>query len=278
MDAAGLFPISHTKVQSFRRCRKQYWFEYVSGLPKPPKLMNAAGIVGSAVHAAMKVLTESGSRRAGKAALDAYLAMPAHECAGPETDWFEQAGAMFEQGCAFATAIRGSDCWAEKETYAFSQTRGIRLYVKADRIDRLDDTTWQVTDWKTGRYLDDDVVTEQLRLAHVALRSTLRLSCRAEHVVRAVAVSLRPEADPPRVMRLTREHAAATMDEYGGQAVRMQATTDWSPSPGPHCRLCTWQNDCPVAEIGGAVGDWDNLEDDEADATLSEAAGSTAGV
>ena len=36
----ALYTISHSRVQAFFQCRKKYWFEYLSDLPKPPDPMN----------------------------------------------------------------------------------------------------------------------------------------------------------------------------------------------------------------------------------------------
>jgi len=82
--AERLFPISNAKVQCFNRCRKQFWFKYVSGLPWPDSPMNEAGVIGTGVHRAMSVLTETDDVDIGISELDAYLRMPVHELAGPE--------------------------------------------------------------------------------------------------------------------------------------------------------------------------------------------------
>ena len=43
------FRIFHSKVVSFERCRKQYWFRYVSDFQQPPERVTAEGLIGNAV-------------------------------------------------------------------------------------------------------------------------------------------------------------------------------------------------------------------------------------
>ena len=50
LPAMDLFRVTHTKVQSFLRCRKQYWFNYVSGYQYPDEEETPPIIIGNAVH------------------------------------------------------------------------------------------------------------------------------------------------------------------------------------------------------------------------------------
>ena len=78
-----LFQVTHTKIQSFQRCRKQYWFSYVSGLDWPPSRDTPAAIVGKGVHRAMRRLCETDHPEDAEHELDAYLRMPKHHEAAP---------------------------------------------------------------------------------------------------------------------------------------------------------------------------------------------------
>src|SRR5437762_9293767 len=95
-----LFRLSHTKIVSFNRCRKQYWFRYVSGLEWPAERDTPAAMMGTGVHRAMKVLCETGDPTDGEHELDAYVRMPKHEAIGPGTAEHRLAVQLYANGVA----------------------------------------------------------------------------------------------------------------------------------------------------------------------------------
>ncbi|HSE45652.1 MAG TPA: PD-(D/E)XK nuclease family protein, partial [Gemmatimonadales bacterium] len=93
-----LFTISWSKIAAFERCRKQFWYRYVSGMPSPRGEATPAGLVGQAVHRGMKALCDTGEPEDGIHEMETYLRMPSHECAGPGTDGWQRAFGYFEHG------------------------------------------------------------------------------------------------------------------------------------------------------------------------------------
>lgn len=245
--AEHLFPINHSRAQSFFRCRKQYWFRYLSGLPKPPDPMSPSGIVGTGVHRAMRVLCDSGDADVGAAELDVYLRMPVHEVAGPGTEWQAIALAAYDQGVTVHNSIDSEDRWAEKDTHAPYRPGGVILGARIDRVDRLTPDHWQIIDWKTGRIDYDDTTDDQLDIGHVALRTSLRSVVRRDATVTAIAWNLRTGAR--RVRQLIRADAVATLRKYSAIAARIQANTEFLASPGPMCAFCEWRPQCPESDL-----------------------------
>lgn len=256
MDGA-LFRLSHSKVQSFYRCRKQYWWEHLSGQTAPPEIQTAAGIIGKGVHRAMKVLCETGEAEDGANELDAYLRMPDHAAAGPGTEEQRTAFALFAAGCSAHATIASEDRWAELDTWVPAPRRGITVRARIDRADRLGSERYQVIDWKTGRFELDEVVDAQLDLGHLALRVVRQIPRTA--TVRAVAWNLR--TGEQRVRELERRDAAATMQRYAGIAARMRGTTAFEATPSPACGFCRWRPSCPEASATDR-GEWDTENDD----------------
>lgn len=253
-----LFKVTHTKVEAFRRCRKQYWFGYVSGLVWPEPGDPPAAIVGNGVHRAMQKLCDTGEPRDGWAELDAYLRMPKHAVAGPGTEGWALAFACYERGIEAHRAIVSEARWAELESWAPSKRLGITVRAKADRVDRLGQDRWQVVDWKTGRFDLDDVVDRQLDLVHLIVRTVRQLPRTA--TVRAVGWNLR--TGEQRVRELTRDDAKATMEYLGRMAQMMQAETEFLATPGVHCAFCHWRDRCEEAarvELEGL--DWLEWDD-----------------
>ncbi|MFN0145555.1 MAG: PD-(D/E)XK nuclease family protein [Dehalococcoidia bacterium] len=256
--ADPLYTITHSRVQAFFQCRKKYWFEYLSDLPKPEDPMNAPGIIGKGVHHAMKVLCDTGEQADAAHELDVYLRMPDHEQVGPGTPGHGLAFSILARGFEAHDAIDSEDRWAELDTWVAWPARGISVRALIDRVDRMDALHWQVIDWKTGLSGRDDVTDAQLDLGHLAARVCKKLP--REATVTAIAWNLR--SDTRRVRKLTREDGRATMRKYASLARRIQETADFSASPGPHCAYCRWRPQCPDAEQSEGA-DWDEELDEE---------------
>jgi RecB family exonuclease len=230
-------------MESFRRCRKQYWFSYVSGEEWPPGRESAASLVGNGVHRAMQKLCETGDARDGEHELDLYLRMPAHAIAGPETEHFAVAKQLYENGVRAHESIESEARWAELDTWVPSKRRGINVRAKVDRADRLSADRWQLIDWKTGRFDLDDRVDWQLDIAHLVLRTMLRLP--QEATVRAMGWNLR--TGQQRVRELTRDDAVKTVDELWRFTQMLGELTEFGATPGPGCTFCDWRDRCDEA-------------------------------
>lgn len=261
-DERPLFRLTYTKIQSFNRCGKQYWFSYVSGLEWPPSRDSAASLVGNAVHRGMQKLCETGHPEDGVAELETYLRMPKHAIVGPGTPEYDLAFELYANGVRAHESIESEARFAELDTWVPSPRRGINVRAKVDRADRLGPDRWQLIDWKTGKYDLDDAVDRQLDIAHLVLRTALRLPHGAS--VRAVGWNLR--TGEQRVRELTRDDAAKQIDYLWRLAQRMEGATEFLATPGPGCGFCDWRDRCEdAAEVERIGADWvDDLWEREA--------------
>lgn len=239
-----LFRVSHTKIRSFSDCRKQYWFRYVSGIEKPPKVESTPGIIGNGVHRAMKVVTETGEADRGAEELDTYLRMPLHESAAPGSEHYTIAFQLFAAGCAAHNSIESVDRWAERDTWVPWRSRGFTASARLDRADRFADGSFQVIDWKTGSWDMAEIADAQLDLSNVAARTTFRIP--RETTVFAVSWNLRSGERRERPLR--RIDAEATMRKIAALALAMQAESTFEATPGHQCNLCEWRPQCPDSE------------------------------
>src|SRR5512139_862644 len=248
-----LFRLTFSKMESFRRCRKQYWFSYVSGEEWPPSRESAASLVGNGVHRAMQKLTETGHPDDGRHELELYLRMPSHAIAGPETEHYAVALQLFENGVRAHESIESEARWAELDTWVPSKSRGIVVRAKIDRADRLGPDRWQLIDWKTGRYDLDDRVDWQLDIAHLVLRTMLRLP--KEATVRALGWNLR--TGEQRVRELTRDDAVKTVNELSRFRQMLSTLSQYEATPGPACTFCDWRERCDESKQLDEIGmDW----------------------
>ncbi|GBD24593.1 hypothetical protein HRbin29_02275 [bacterium HR29] len=251
MDGApDLFRLSYRKIRSFLTCRKQYWFRYCSGIEPPPTAPSPAALVGIAVHRGMAVLTESGHEELGRRAIDAYLRMPDHTAVGPGTEGYELAHALFEAGIAAHRELGGRDARAEVGSWAPWRAGGITLWAKVDRVERTSQGGYRFIDWKTERQLRVEETDLQLDLAHVIVRTVLRIP--ASETVESVAWNLR--TDERRVRALGRADAKAAMQYAAALAQRMRTCSEFPPTPGPACGWCEFRSLCEEASTD--VGAW----------------------
>ncbi len=244
MDGAPhLFRLSYRKIRSFLVCRKQYWFRYCSGIQPPPAAPNPAALVGIAVHRGMAALTETGRDDLGRRELDAYLRMPDHTAAGPGTESYELAHALFDAGVAAHRELDGRDPRAEVESWAHWPSRGITLWAKVDRFERTPHGGYRLVDWKTGQQTREEETDRQLDLAHVVARTVFRIPASA--VVESVAWNLR--TGERRVRLLERDDAKAALGYAAALARQMRACTEFPATPGPACGRCEFRSLCDEA-------------------------------
>ena len=148
-------------------------------------------------------------------------------------------------------SIASEDRWAEFQGQALAHSRGIRLWAKVDRADRLPGGQWQVIDWKTGRFDVGEETDAQLDIYHVILRTVRRLP--AEANVTAIGWNLR--TGEQRIRALTRSDAAATVNYLSGIASRIRAMEQFDAMPGPACNFCRWRPQCPESAEADAFAE-----------------------
>ncbi len=245
-ESQALFRITPAKLRSFHTCMKQYWFKYLSHQPWPERDDNVVPlVVGKAVHRAMHILTQSQDEGVARQQMDIYLRMPKHSCAAPGTEAYDEAMALYDKGVEAHRSLEPEESWAERETLAPWPSRGMELSARVDRVDRKAADHYVVIDWKTGGYEDEDQTDIQLDIGHVAARRTLRLG----RDVRVTAIGWNLRKDEQRVRELVRDDAQATMELMAANADRMQRTTEFPATPGPACRFCEWQPQCPESDV-----------------------------
>lgn len=250
--------ITYTKIHRFESCRKWYWFDYLSGRPHPPeKERTPANVVGNGVHNALRKLCLSGDADDARADLDAYLRMPVHECAGPGTEAHDEAMLFLERGIEAHNSIDSADRWAELKCEAPSPRHQVRTWAAIDRVDRLKDGSWQLIDWKTGRWDDGEKTDQQLDIYHVIARTARRIG--RETPVTTIGWNLRTETK--RVRILTRDDAVATLHFLGAFARRLRTIEQFEANPGAQCGFCPWREQCPDAANVPTIEAW--LDDDE---------------
>jgi len=237
------FRLSYSKIACYQQCRKQYWFKYVSGEHWPEQVNSPASLIGTGVHRAMRVLSESNDVDAARHELDAYTRMPIHAMIAAPTEHYETAFHILDAGIAAHESIQSENRWAELSSYTPWPARGITVTTIIDRADRISPTEYQLIDWKTGRWDFGEAIDLQLDIAHVVLRKARQLPRDAD--VTTIGWNLR--TGERRVRPLKRDDAVATLKYLAAFADTMQGTTEFEATPSTACTFCDWRSRCPEA-------------------------------
>ncbi len=238
---AGLH-INYSKISTFTQCRKKYWFKFIERAPSNWRPTPGA-IIGRGVHQALGRSAMAGSEESGREALDAYLRMPDHAVAGPDTSYYSSRW-LYSRGSAASNSFDSADTWTELSLAWYWKNADLAFDAILDRVDELSDESWQIIDWKTGNYDAEDATDLQLDIAHVVLRSAKRLP--DQTVVTTIGWNLRHETRRVRV--LERRHAVATLRMLLVMARRIDATTEFTASPSRLCSFCDFLSRCDEAQ------------------------------
>ena len=238
------YQLSATKLKSYARCPKAYYFRYECGLKERGAFASAA--LGTALHAALAQLYQDWHYR---------------EPLPPET-WFQYS---WESNSAGLTDKQRTDGWQIMQRYyeqdvaplgvmnrplategrvqGTLQTNGIefKLAGRYDRIDFVDDGL-ELIDYKSAKspkLPSQEEVDLQLGLYYVALEQRYRRSLKK--------LSLLFLRTGERISyEATEEHKQQVTSVIGELAQRLREEQEWQPSCGSQCNQCQYARYCPA--------------------------------
>ena len=183
---------SHSKLETYRACPRRYKLKYVDRMRDTEEGVEA--FAGSRVHEALERLYRSLARE-HPVSLDDALD---HYDLSWEHNWHERVKVVSTQYTPEDYREMGRRCIREywhryepfdhgvvvgierKVRFELDQQRDIVLQGYVDRIDRVDDGSYEIHDYKTGGYLPDQAQADtdsQLALYQLALESMWRMMC-----------------------------------------------------------------------------------------------------
>ena len=245
--------LSPSKINAFRACPQQFAFRYVDGLEEPD---NVFMIRGTLVHEVCERLFDlPPARRTRAVAIDLL-----HHLWERMVDTDPSLAALFS-GAAEATAwILSAEklvgTWfrleepaavpaSERELFVQAQGPDVVLAGIIDRLDRLDDGTWSITDYKTGAAPSPAWEREgffQLRFYAFVVSESLGLD-----VSRLRLVYL---AGGGEILELAFDADARTgvRRQIAGLTAAMQQSftqSRWAMNVGRRCDWCAFKDRCP---------------------------------
>jgi putative RecB family exonuclease len=252
--------LTPSKAEAFRSCPLAFRFSVIERRPEPA---TAATAVGTIVHRALEGLfwrhpPEHRTAEAAHCELAAAWQAAADDpeladvpLTGPEGQALrQQADTLIDGYLALEDPRRVADVAVEVTVEA--DVAGVHLRGILDRLDRADDGTLVVVDYKTGRVPPPQA--EQARLAGVHLYALL-----CQHVLgqRPARVRLLYLSGPVAIEAVPTEAGLRALERRTSalwQAIeRACATEDFRPRASALCRWCAFQALCPLQHGPSAV-------------------------
>lgn len=252
--------LSPSKIAAFRACPQRFAFRYVDGLVEPPDPLLLRGTLVHLVCQRLFALPPARRTRLNAVALLhclwEQLADDAPELAALFADahavtaWLESAEALLATWFRLEdpAAVTADGC----ELYVEHAEERVALSGIVDRLDRLADGTWAVTDYKTGPAPRPG--WERREFFQLRFYALLLVRSRGLAISRLRLVHLAGDGE---VLELGFSAAQVRGAEQQVRALaaaidRAVAAGHWHPSVGGWCRRCAFKPRCPAWAAGQA--------------------------
>lgn len=236
--------LSYSALQTFHTCPLQYKYAYVDKLPSE---QNAMMHFGTLLHQVMQELYTSTLLPLSKEELtDIFTSKWKQQwCQGNTTQAkqeFAEALAIIEREWHKREASSAVHTIGLEKSFLFPVNSSFDIKGRIDRVDKVDDQTLEIIDYKTGRSVPSQADLEnnlQLAVYYLAVhalwpaieRTTLTL-----HYLRPdTTISFTPDSSF-KAQAESRLHAIV-------EALKI---SDFTPQAGNHCVHCSYRHICPL--------------------------------
>jgi putative RecB family exonuclease len=250
--------LSPSSVTDFKSCPQLFKFRKIDHLPEP---VSGAAARGSLIHAVLeRLFMEGPERRTPERAEELLEALwqqvredPEFRPAGmdlpQEESWLSESRQLLRN--YFKLEDPRSLSASELEWWIEYDLSDVQLRGIIDRLEKRDDGTWVLTDYKTGR-----VPGESRELAAFFGLRFYALVCWRSFGIIPSEIRLIYLADPV-VLTLNPNERMLLAFERQMRALakaiqRAVDTGDWRTRPSPYCMTCPHQVSCPAWQVSSA--------------------------
>lgn len=252
---AALNRLSPSKIGAFRACPQSFAFRYIDGLEEPPDRWMVRGTL---VHEVCERLFDLPERQRTLVNAVALLHRLWERMVDTEPGLRTLFADATDAGTWLLSAERLLATWFSLETPARIAAEGRELFVEAvapygpvlvgivDRLDRLPDGSWRITDYKTGRAPSEAWALRgffQLRFYALLLGHHLGLPVtrlRLVHLANGGEILELPfDDDGARAVSRQVQALTATMHTAAGVG-------RWHANVGRQCARCAFVRRCPA--------------------------------
>lgn len=233
--------VSYSQLDTFKSCPLKYNYRYVMKVPVPP---SHATNFGSSVHETLNEFYKL-LKKGEKVDLDRLKELYEKNWIPYGYDSKEHEQVRYDKGLEMLNEFyeTNSDPWVIPEFLERPFNLKLGEYMltgRIDRIDKLDDGTYEVIDYKTGRMKSNPNLKNDLQLSIYAL------ACRDIFEIPVSRLSLYYLEDNEKIStERTDEQLDKIVDEVSGIIEELKGS-DFNPTPGYLCRFCDFRLICPA--------------------------------
>lgn len=241
----SLTRLSYTQLDTFRACPLKYQFRYIWNIPAPmPAIVN----FGSSLHNTLKAFYEFLQKNPNRAKEDLREILKVFF----EKNWIAagyESRSIEENQKALGYETLERFYLREKEHLvipkyiekSFSlEIDGVTVSGRIDRIDELPDGSFEVIDYKSGASSEKNL-SKDLQLSIYAL------ACKEAFKIHVSRLSLYYLENLEKVSTTRTSADLEFCRKEITKAAEELRASDFSPTPGFHCRFCDFRLICPVA-------------------------------
>ncbi|NIA02537.1 MAG: Dna2/Cas4 domain-containing protein, partial [Nitrospirae bacterium] len=233
--------VSYSQLSTFKSCPLKYSYQYVMKVPVPP---SHSSNFGSSVHETLNEFYEL-LKKGEKVSLEKLKELY-------EKNWIpygfeskEHEGIRYDKGISMLTKFyeTNSNPWvipAFLERPFNLKLGEYMLSGRIDRIDKLDDGTYEMIDYKTGRMKSNPNLKNDLQLSIYAL------ACRDIFGIQAGKLSLYYLEDDEKISTERTDEQLDKIVDNVEEIIAELKKSDFSPTPGYLCRFCDFRLICPA--------------------------------
>lgn len=230
--------LSQSRIAAYKQCPKKYWYRYIKGV-KPsehwPQLVK-----GNFVHDVLErwvkgILRDEEPKRCLQEAFKYFRYSQCYQDFGIEKyvneiiGWLRKLYEDYEARRYIPIAAE------QKIEFRY---RGIVMTGRIDRVDRINDSTIKIIDYKTVK--DPQYLTQfQLGVYHMGAKYGSLKHQYGDKTIQVAYVLLRHNVrEQP--YTFTEEQLDGFLDEIEGAAEEIKTDTTWKPKPCKMCQYCDY--------------------------------------
>ena len=237
--------LSYSQVDTFGTCPLKYKFRYIFNIPSPSAhAANFGSSLHNAIHDFYKRIgdgLEKPSLELIKTLFEKNWIAKGYENQGHEKRRKEQGFEVIEK-FYHAEELNGFKVPYKMEVPFRLKIGPFTFTGRIDRIDKHDDGTFEVVDYKTGTSRRDTNLKKDLQLSLYAM------ACRDVFKIPVSSLSLYFLEDTTKISTTRNDDDIALLNDELLEAAKEMQRSDFSPSPGFHCSWCEYRLLCNAAE------------------------------